>query len=1158
MTSIIENDTVGAVLVCGAGVAGLQASLDLAAGGFKVYLLDSQPAIGGRMVALDRELPDGDCAMCVLSPKLVECARNRNIEILTLADVQEVSGHAGRFKVRIRQNPRYVDIRKCEGCGNCAAVCPVRLPEESDAGQSARKAIYRTSAQAIPNVFAISKAEGRPPCTIACPAGVNIQGTLALFAAGKYAEAYDLLRRRCPIPASCGRVCPHPCESACNREAMDGAVSFAGIERFIGDYIQANPHLHPPIASLHPPAEGAVAIIGSGAAGLTAAADLARMGYAVTLFEARERLGGMLRYGTPDFRLPKDILDREIQSIIDLGVEVQTNAAIARPKDLLKSADSPAGAFDAVFVATGAWVDRRLNIPGEDAAGVLGALDFIRAVNAGPTPRIGPKVLVIGSTDMAIDAARCARRLQGVESVRLACMEGGAEMQAQSDLAEQALEEGVLFHNGLDVTRIETTDGRVVSVSFRACTSVYDVYRGYKRFNPLFDDSQISNLQADTVIVAVGREAEARGFGLELRPGGRILADTSTLAASIKGIFAGGEVVLGAASIADSMAQGHKAAASMDAFIRAAANIRSAGFIPTAPHSAVVENPPKSAPNPNPEAEGKAPVSMPRRDIPERCADTREVVLGYTLEQALHEAGRCLACGLCSECMQCVQACSAGALLHDQQPTEREIEVGGILLTEDMEEAAALAGIGDGLYRTGEAAKVRSIPNSIIQGGAAAARVMEPLTSVRGTMIQRHEYPWERDVADEAPRIGVFVCQCGRNISSVVDVDQVVRLAGKQPNVQYAEACLYTCSEGNQRHVREMIRKYRLNRLVVASCSSRTHEVLFQETLRESGLNQFLFAMTDIRDQCSWVHQDDPAAATAKALDLVFMAIARARKLKQLPLYELPVTPAALILGGGVAGMTAALNLAGQGFKVHLAEKGPRLGGWWADPHPWPEKDEAQAYVRSLIAKVQSAAGIRLYLNANLMRTSGQVGAFTSVLSVAGNDTIVEHGVVLVATGNSRAGDNAALARVLRSTVTDEGYFLEAHSKLRPVDLSNEGEFVCGQALGPCSVEDAIAQALAAGARAAAVLSRPQLEIMGQIAFVNPAGCVACATCVKVCPYGAPAINALRKAEIQPAKCMGCGSCVASCPGRAIILQHQENEAMGAMFDELLVHGGSL
>ena len=225
----------------------------------------------------------------------------------------------------------------------------------------------------------------------------------------------------------------------------------------------------------------------------------------------------------------------------------------------------------------------------------------------------------------------------------------------------------------------------------------------------------------------------------------------------------------------------------------------------------------------------------------------------------------------------------------------------------------------------------KDIPESVAQGSAAAACAMGQLTSVRGTMIQRHEYPWERDITDEAPRIGVFVCQCGRNISSVVDVEWVAAKAAKMPNVVHAEASVYTCSDTNQQHIKELIRKHRLNRLVVASCSSRTHEVLFQETLRESGLNQFLFAMTNIRDQCSWVHRDDPTAATAKALDLVSMAVARARHLKAQPLYEMPVTASALVLGGGLAGMTAAQNIADQGFQVHLVEQESSLGGTAAE-----------------------------------------------------------------------------------------------------------------------------------------------------------------------------------------------------------------------------------
>jgi NADPH-dependent glutamate synthase beta subunit-like oxidoreductase/NAD-dependent dihydropyrimidine dehydrogenase PreA subunit len=534
----MSNDTVGAVLVCGAGIAGIQSSLDLAESGFKVYLLDSAPAIGGRMAQLDKTFPTGDCAMCILSPKLVECARNRNIEIITLADVVDVSGRPGHFKVRIRQNPRYIDLKKCDACGDCAAVCPVSLPNEFDRGLGTRKAAFQPYPQAIPNVFTISKAVGEAPCKASCPAGVNVPGFVALAAAGKLVEAFDLIRRRSILPSCSGRVCRQPCRSGCNRKEIDEAVSIGNLERFVGDFILANPDQYPAFEPAGNGIEGRVAVIGAGPAGLTAAADLALKGCHVTLFESKPDLGGMLRYGIPDYRLPKDVLHKEIQRILDLGIKVRTGTRIATPKDLLISGRTGNGEADsgdryhAVFVATGAWTTHKLGIPGEDAEGVLEGLSFLHDVNTGNAPGVGPRVLVIGSTDLALDAARCARRLPGVESVQIACLESGAEIPGHSGQTAEAVEEGVVINYGLGPTRIQATGGKVTSVAFRACTSAYDKYR---KLNPIFDDSRISILPADTVVVAVGRGVDSSRLGMEMRPGGRILADNETLATRIQG-----------------------------------------------------------------------------------------------------------------------------------------------------------------------------------------------------------------------------------------------------------------------------------------------------------------------------------------------------------------------------------------------------------------------------------------------------------------------------------------------------------------------------------------------------------------------------------------------------------------------------------------------
>jgi heterodisulfide reductase subunit A-like polyferredoxin len=1474
-TALKAPEAIGAVLVCGAGITGIQASLDLANSGFKVYLLDSSPAIGGRMAQLDKTFPTGDCAMCILSPKLVECARNKNIEIVTLADVQGISGEPGNFKVKIRQNPRYVDLDKCNACGDCTEACPVNLPNEFDRRLGTRKAIFRLYPQAIPNVFGISKAAGRAPCKASCPAGVNAQGYVALIGAGKFAEAYELIRERCPLPAACGRVCQHPCQEKCNRAEIDEAVNVRDLKRFAADYIHANPEHYPPAKPAAAKLDAKVAIVGGGPAGLTAASDLALLGYGVTLFERQPQLGGMLRYGIPSYRLPDDVLDKEIQYILDLGVEARTSAPVGDPQSLLGAG------FNAVFAAPGAWISRTLGIPGEDAPGVWAGLDFLRRVNSGETPRIGPKVVVIGGGDVAMDAARCALRMPGVKSVDVACLESRQEMPAHSWEAAEALEEGIVFHNSVGPVKIDAA-----GVAFRACTSVFDEN---KRFNPRFDDSITSALAADTVIVTIGQGIDSAGLGVATGPGGRIVAAKDTLATSVAGIFAGGDAVLGPASMVDAMAQGHRAAEAIDAYLRGTK------LAPTNGASA-----PETASNPKPDAAKQQRVKMPQAAPAARLRDFTEIDLGYSPEQAMAEAQRCLACGLCSECMQCVKACAAGAVCHDQQAEEQEIGVGSVILTPGFEEFQAslrgefghgryanvlssvqfermlsaagptgghvqrpsdggevkkiafiqcvgsrdaargngycssiccmsatkealvalehahgqqldvsifcmdvrafgkefdsyvnrardengvkfiraipsrvvetpgtktprvryfdqagveqqqefdlvvlsvglrvpasvremagrlgldlnqfgfaqterltpLATSKPGIYVAGAFQEPKDIPESVAQASGAAACAMDQLASARGNLIQRHEYPWERDTADESPRVGVFICHCGHNIASVIDVERVAGRAAKMPNVFHAEASLYTCSDTNQQHIKDEIKKHRLNRLVVASCSPRTHEILFQETLRESGLNQYLFAMTNIRDQCSWVHKDDPVAATDKAVDLMSMAVARARHLKPLATGQLPVTASALIIGGGLAGMTAALGIADQGFEVHLVEKEAALGGNLRNVHTTLERADVQAYLGGLVAKVESHPKIHVYVDATPASIGGHVGNFKSVLKVAGREKPISHGVVIVATGGQErptaaylhgqnrhvttqskleailaggilpfelaarpnptvvmiqcvesrndehpycsrvccseavknaleikrrlpgarvvilgrdirtygfrelyfqqareagvlfvrypemsdpvvvedagklkvtvhdgssnrdlvlrpdllvlsvgiapAAGNPVLSGLLRSALTADGFFLEAHPKLRPVDLANEGEFLCGLAHSPRFIDETIAQAQAAAGRAATILSKAFLEIPGQVARVNPEDCVACATCVKVCPYGAPMINSLNKAEIQGAKCMGCGSCAASCPARTITLQHQEDEALVAMLDELLVAG---
>ncbi|MGD0766479.1 MAG: FAD-dependent oxidoreductase, partial [Dehalococcoidia bacterium] len=613
-----------------------------------------------------------------------------------------------------------------------------------------------------------------------------------------------------------------------------------------------------------------------------------------------------------------------------------------------------------------------------------------------------------------------------------------------------------------------------------------------------------------------------------------------------------------------------------------------------------------------------------------------------------------------------------------------------------------------GVFVAGAFQEPKDIPESVAQASGAAASAMALLTRGRGSLTSRHEYPRERDVTDEEPRIGVFICHCGHNIASVVDVEAVAREAATLPNVVHTETDLYTCADSSQERIKEIVLRRRLNRVVVASCSPRTHEPLFQETLREAGLNPFLFSMTNIRDQCSWVHRDDPQQATEKACDLMRMAVGRARLLHALEKGRVPVTRAALVLGGGLAGMTAALSLADQGFETHLVERTGELGGNLAHIHYTLERSDIQAFAAELVTRVESHPLINVHLNAQAAEVNGHVGNFKSRIESDAGEATITHGVTIIATGGSEreteehlhgqhehvltqrelearlaggalppdlgerpsvvmiqcvgsrteennycsrvccaeavknalalkaqlpeaqvvvlakdirtygmrevyyqkareagvlfvrypedqppqtdaddglrvrvvdaglrrelvlhpdllvlstgiapAVDNLLLSSMLHTSLTADGFFLEAHPKLRPVDLASEGLFLCGLAHSPRFMDETISQALAAAGRAATILSRPYLEIGGQVAHVDSLLCTECMTCVKVCPYGAPTPDGKGKVEILAANCLGCGSCAAACPAQAIQLQNQEDGQLMAMLDELLVAPGS-
>jgi heterodisulfide reductase subunit A-like polyferredoxin len=682
-----RNSPVGAVLVVGSGIAGIQSSLELADAGFKVYLLDEGPAIGGVMAMLDKTFPTNDCSMCILSPKLVGTGRHQNIELLNYCELLSVEGEPGNMKARIRRKPRFVLLDKCTGCMDCAKVCPVQVPDAYNQNLAMRRATYKLYPQAIPNAVAIEKNDNKAPCRLACPSGVNAQGYVALISQRKYKEAYELVRDRLPFPGICGRVCHHPCEQECNRKEYEAPVAIRTLKRFASDYVYSNDIKFPVIKEPAAERNEKVAVVGAGPAGLTCALDLRAMGYKVTVIEAADKPGGMMRWGIPAYRLPRQTLDREVQDILDTGIELKTGVRISGTTDVQRLL---AEGSSAVFLGLGAHKSRTLKIEGMDLDGVLHGIEFLRAVNEGKKPAVGNRVVVIGGGNVAIDVALCARR-SGATDVTMVCLECRDEMPAHEWEIQDALAEGVKLNPSWGPQAVMGENGRVTGLRTIECTRVFDEAH---RFNPTFNSCKEGSFACDTVILAIGQAVDADGFeGFERGPGGTFKADKLTLATAIPGVFAGGDMVSGPASVVEAVAAGHEAAISIDRFI----NGRDI--------SEGREKPKQEPAKAEESAAARAKIARreraaePALAAAEREGNFKETGLGFTEEQAVAEAERCLNCGICSECMQCVAACEAKAIDHSMTVSEDELSVGAVVLSAGFKEYKPTGEFGYGYGR---------------------------------------------------------------------------------------------------------------------------------------------------------------------------------------------------------------------------------------------------------------------------------------------------------------------------------------------------------------------------------------------------------------------------------------------------------------------------
>ncbi len=652
-----------AALVIGAGIAGIQAALDIGDAGFKVYLVEREPSIGGHMAQLDKTFPTLDCSACIMTPKMVDVARHPNIELMTYAEPLSMEGEAGAFRARILKKARYVDVNKCTGCGDCAKVCPVTLPNEFDMELADRHAIYVPFPQAVPNKYTIDK-RGWPPCKDTCPAHIDVQGYVALIGQGKFTEALELIRQTIPFPGVIGRVCNHPCETACNRGEYDEPIAICALKRFVAD-IEEGSTPQPVIETTR---DQTAAIIGSGPAGLTAAHELALLGYRVVVFEALPVAGGMLAVGIPDYRLPRDVLDREIARIQGLGVEIKLNTPVGGDggptlEDLRRD-------YDAVFVSVGAHLERQLRIAGEDLAGVAPGTVFLRQVNLAQPVTVGKHVTVVGGGNVAIDAARSALRL-GAESVTIVYRRSRAEMPANAWEVEDAEEEGVRFHFLANPIRILGLDGKVTGLECIRMELGEPDASGRRRPIPIPGSQFV--LDVDMVIPAIGQMPDLSFMAeswIAVTRADTLAADPNTLATELPGVFAGGDAVSGPATAIRAIASGKRAAESIHRYLQGQELERSAGGLPVVSFEEVDVR----------RAKKQARAAIPKLPPDTRIADFAEVEMVLAQEQAVAEALRCLNCGVCSECRQCEIACQPDAVVHDMRDEVVELDVGAVVV----------------------------------------------------------------------------------------------------------------------------------------------------------------------------------------------------------------------------------------------------------------------------------------------------------------------------------------------------------------------------------------------------------------------------------------------------------------------------------------------